>query len=141
MTVDQILRAFYIFATKPGIELQGGLRTRAAEAQTGPTVLVYGPAIALDASLGNAFVVTVTDGVAFVFSAPTNPPPTGYAQVIAITIRNASGGAAGAGTWNAAFKTDGNVPAIANGFNRTFGFHWDGTNWIEDYQSAADVAN
>ena len=141
MLISQLLRNFHIIGGKPGIEWQGGETTRACVRQLGPTVLVYGPAIALDASLGNIFQVTVTDGVAFAFSAPTNPPAATFDQEIAIRIINASGGAAGVGTWNAAFKTDGNVPAIANGFSRTFGFIWDGAHWIETYQSAADVAN
>lgn len=141
MLVDQIIRRIRLVAGRVDLQWQGGTTTRAAVCQELPTALVYGPSIAIDAGAGNQFVVTLTDGVAFAFAAPTNPPGATFGQQITITIVNASGGAAGAGTWNAIFKTDGNVPAIANGKNRTFGFLWNGTNWVETFQSAADVAN
>lgn len=118
----------------------GGLMARAARLEP-VTTLTYGASIAIDASLGNLFTVTVTDAVAFAFAAPTNTPPTGFSQEITITVRNTSGGAHGAGTWNAVFKTAGNVPAIATGNSRSFSFKWDGTNWVETFRSAADVAN
>ena len=102
---------------------------------------MYGPSIAIDASVGNAFVVSVTDAVAFAFAAPTFPPDTTFGQLLYITIRNTSGGAHGAGTWNAIFKTTGNVPAIADTKNRTFVFQWNGTNWVEIVAPAADVSN
>lgn len=105
--------------------------------------LTYGPSIAVNAALANLFVVTITDNVAFVTAAPTNPPGVaGQSQEITITYRNASGGAHGAGTWNAVFKTQAAVfPAIANGFSRSIRFRWDGTNWVELWRSAADIAN
>jgi hypothetical protein len=109
-----------------------------------PLVTVtYGAAPAIDASLGNLFVMTITDNVAFVFAAPTNPPAVaGQSQEITITCRNASGGAHGAGTWNAVFKTQATVfPAIATGFSRSIRFRWNGTNWVEMWRSAADIAN
>lgn len=105
------------------------------------TTVAYGPAPAINAALGNLFVVTVTDAVAFAVAAPTNPPAAGLSQVIVLTIRNGSGGAHGAGTWDAVFKTSGNVPAIADTKSRSFCFRWDGTNWVELWQTAADVAN
>lgn len=105
------------------------------------TTLTYGVSIAIDASLGNDFVVTITDGVAFAIAAPTNPPASGD-QVINITFRNASGGAHGAGTFNAIYKTAAaGFVAIGNGNSRTYTFRWNGTNWVEWYRSAADVAN
>lgn len=140
MQWSQVLKTWRTVATNVFLELFGGLILDDALWQPLVT-LPYGASIAINASLGNSFVVTVTDGNAFAFAAPTNPPATGFGQTINITIKNASGGAAGAGTWDAVFKTDGNVPAIADGNNRTFGFTWDGTNWIETYQSAADVSN
>lgn len=105
------------------------------------TTVVYGVAPVIDASLGNEFVVTVTDAVAFVFAAPTNPPAAGLDQIIELTIRNTSGAAHGAGTFNAVFKTSAAVPAIATANSRTFAFRWNGTNWVESFRSAADVAN
>lgn len=140
MQFAQALRAFLVHGANPLPVLFGGIGLG------GPvlnvlTTLAYGVSIALDAALGNDFQVTVTDAVAFTFAAPTNTPPAGFCQDISITIRNASGGAHGAGTWNAIFKTTGNVPAIADGSSRTFCFRWNGTNWVEIGAIAADVAN
>ena len=102
----------------------------------------YSATPTFDLSLGNQFVVTITDGVAFVMAVPTNPPAAGLEMMWACTFRNAAGGAHGAGTWNAIFKTVATVfPAIANGFSRTVWFRWNGTNHVEIGRSAADVAN
>lgn len=136
----KLVKEWLLVGSKVVGRLIGGLLT------SGPvgsviTTLTYGPSIAVDASLGNQFVVTVTDAVAFAIAAPTNTVPTGFGQQITITIRNASGGAHGAGTFNAVFKTSGAVPAIATGFSRSFSFRWNGTNWVELWRTAADVAN
>jgi len=120
--------------------LFGGLFTGAASGGI-LTTLTYGAAIALDASLGNEFVVTITDGVAFVLSNPTNPPPSGQDQVIMVTFKNASGGAHGAGTFDTLYKTSAALAAIADTKNRTIAFRWDGTNWVEIWRTAADVSN
>ena len=136
----KLLKTWRISGSRILAELFGGIATNGANVDA-LTTLTYGASIAIDASLGNQFVVTVTDGVAFAFAAPTNTPPTGFAQEIFITIRNGSGGAHGAGTWNAVFKVTGNVPAIANGFSRTFGFRWNGTNWVQILVPATDVPN
>ena len=140
MRISDILRAWRISGSTVLAELFGGLMRQGPDVEP-LTTLTYGPTIAIDASLGNLFVVTITDAVAFVVGAPTNTPPTGRSQVIAITFRNGSGGAHGAGTYNAVFKTSGNVPAIANGFSRTFAYQWDGTNWVQTLVPATDVAN
>ncbi len=137
----KLLKSWRIVAGVPMPEFFGGLLAR------GPfnnilNTITYSAAPTPDASLGNFFVVTITDAVAFVVGAPTNPPSTGFSQCIAITFKNASGGAHGAGTWNAVYKTQATVfPAIATGFSRTVWFRWDGTNWVEVSRSAADVAN
>lgn len=103
--------------------------------------VTYSAAPVVDLSQGNHFVMTITDNVAFVFGAPTNTPTTGE-QFWTITCRNTSGGAHGAGTWNAVFKTQATVfPAIATGFSRTIAFIWNGTNHVECWRSAADIAN
>lgn len=123
------------------IGITGAINRDARE--TEPLVTVaYSATPTVDLSLGNQFVCTITDGVAFVVAAPTNPPAAGLEQVWEITFRNASGGAHGAGTWNAVFKTQATVfPAIANGFSRTIRFRWNGTNHVELMRTAADVAN
>lgn len=106
------------------------------------TAVAYSAAPVIDASLGNDFVMTITDGNAIVVGAPTNTPAAGQCQDISFTIKNASGGAHGALTWNAVFKTQATAfAAVANGFSRTVFFRWNGTNWVELVRTAADVAN
>ena len=141
MTLKQLLKTIRINGNRALVELFGGFITNGANCSVA-TTLTYGATIAIDASLGNNFVVTITDAVAFAIGAPTNTPPTGFGQVIRITFRNGSGGAHGAGTFNAVFKTPAaGFPAIADGFSRTFEYSWNGTNWVETFRSAADVAN
>lgn len=141
MLLKRFLKTWRVFGSRTFAEWMGGCIYNGANMSV-LTTLTYGPNIATDASLGNDFVVTITDAVAFNINAPTNPPPTGFDQVINITFRNASGGAHGAGTFNAVFKTAAaGFAAIANGFSRTYTFRWNGTNWVEWYRSAADVAN
>lgn len=110
---------------------------------TSPLITVtYSAAPVIDASLGNDFVMTITNNTALVVAAPINPPAAGQCQDISFTIRNASGGAHGALTWNAIFKTQATAfSAVANGFSRTVFFRWNGTNWVELVRTAADVAN
>lgn len=109
---------------------------------TGEVITVtYSAAPVINAALGNFFVMTITDAVAIVVAAPTNPP-SGTGQMIWFTVKNGSGGAHGALTWNAVFKTQATAfSAVANGFSRTVCFRWDGTNWVEMMRTAADVAN
>lgn len=140
MRFSQFLKSWRVQGTKQFAELMGGIIAPAAIRGT-PVTVTYSAAPAINAALGNDFIITITDAVAFVVAAPTNTPPTGYSQVIRITFRNTSGGAHGAGTFNAVFKTSGNVPAIATGNSRTIAFRWDGTNWVEIFRTAADVAN
>lgn len=112
--------------------------------------LTYGPSIAWELRSGLHGIVTITDAVAFVLAAPTFggvalsavAPFTSMAGLrIALTYRNTSGGAHGAGTFNAIFKTSGNFAAIATATNRTICFEWNGANFIELWRTAADVAN
>lgn len=122
-------------------ELFGGLFLNRAQVGILSTI-TYSATPTLDAALANDFVCTITDNVAFVVAAPLNTPPTGFTQEISITFRNASGGAHGAGTWNAVFLTQATAfAAIADGFSRTIFFRWNGTNWVELVRTAADVAN
>ncbi len=99
--------------------------------------LTYGTTIATNAALGTSFLITVTDGVAFTISAPTNLVS---GQTYTYTIKNTSGGAVGTITWNAIFKMAAlTTPATAN--QRSITFLYDGTNLIELYKTAADVPN
>lgn len=101
------------------------------------TAVTYSGSMTPDASLGNEFDITATNGTAFTINAPTNPTD---GQRITITIRNTSGGALGAATWNAVFKMVAWANP-ANGFSRSIDFRYNGTNWVELMRGAADVAN
>ncbi|MGH3589531.1 MAG: hypothetical protein ACRDRF_00640 [Pseudonocardiaceae bacterium] len=105
------------------------------------STLTYGPNIAVNLALGNAFVVSITDAVAFQTDNPTNPPPTGFNTWLFITYKNVSGGAHGAGTFGTLYKTSAALAAIADTKNRTIAFQWNGTNYVEMWRTAADVAN
>ena len=125
------------------VELYGGLTLNGTLIATGyvgtaAVAPVYGPAIAIDASAGGLFIITPTDAVAFAIGAPTG----GIAgQEIKIQVVNSTGGAIGAGTFNAIYKMVSNTLAvIANGKNRTVTFVFNGVNWIE-VNYAADVPN
>lgn len=99
--------------------------------------LTYGVAINTDSSAGKTFIVTVTDGVAFTMVSPTNGTP---GQELIYVIRNASGGAMGAITWGAFFRTS-TFTNPANGFSRSIQFNYNGTLWIEQFKSPSDVQN
>ena len=99
--------------------------------------VTYSAGITINVQLGDSFVITATNGTAFTINAPLNPQ---NGRVITITIRNTSGGALGVITWNAVFKMPAfTSPATAN--SRSVTFHYNGTNWVQRYQSAADVPN
>lgn len=99
--------------------------------------LTYSASMTINAASGNIFTATATNGVAFTINAPTDPA-TG--QPLRLRIRNTSGGALGAATFNAAFKMAAWVNP-ANGFSRTIDFDYDGSNWVEASRTAADVPN
>lgn len=99
----------------------------------------YGPTITIDCSLGDNFIIAVSNNTAFTISAPTNAPSTGFTKKITITIANGSGGAMGAITWNAAFALAGAFTNPASTKQRSVTFLWSGTGWNELYRTAADV--
>lgn len=105
---------------------------------TGRVVLTYSATIATDASLGNSFSITATNGTAFTISSPTNLI-TG--QRLTYTIRNTSGGALGAITWGATFKINATAIAPATGTSRSIEFLYDGVNLVEQFRGALDVPN
>lgn len=100
--------------------------------------LVYGPTINTNVANAESFVISATNGTAFTIAAPTGGVS---GQTITYTIRNASGGAIGAITWNAVFKLNAAAIAPANGNSRSISFQYNGTNWVETFRSAADVPN
>jgi hypothetical protein len=140
MRLGELFKTWRIVGSRLMAELFGGLALGAATWQPLVT-LTQAASILVDAILGDLFVVSLTTNAVFVIANPTNPPPAGFSQVIVITIRNTVGGAHGAGTFGTLYKTSAAVPAIANANSRSFCFRWDGTNWVELWRTAADVAN
>lgn len=114
-----------------------GLQMRSRRFAHARVGLTYSASMTPDVYLGNEFVVTATNATAFTLNAPTNVT-TG--QRITLRIRNASGGALGAATWNAVFKMAAWTQP-ANGFSRAIDFTYDGTNWVECGRTPADVPN
>lgn len=142
----RVFRSWRVAGTQLFTELFGGMIRAAADAEPVVT-LVYSAAPVPQLEQGNQHVMTVTDAVAHVIGAPlfggaamsaTNP---GTGMVWTLTVRNASGGAAGALTFNAVFKIAGAWVATATGFSRSITFRWNGTNHVELYRGAADVSN
>lgn len=99
--------------------------------------VTYSASMTLDASLGRDFTITANNGSAFTINAPTNAT-TG--QRITVMIRNTSGGALGAATWDAVFKMAAWTQP-ANGFSRSIDCRYDGSNWVEVSRTPADVPN
>ena len=97
----------------------------------------YGVTVSIDASLGNEFDVTATNGTAFTVANPTNATD---GQRITITIRNTSGGALGVVTWDTLYKLAAwTSPATA--FSRSIDFKYNGVNWVEVSRATVDVPN
>jgi hypothetical protein len=97
----------------------------------------YGASITTNVRFGNTQRYTVNNGTAFTINAPTNAIA---GTKLTYIFKNTSGGAMGAITWNSVFK----LPTLtmpATGFNRAYTFIYDGTNWVFQYQTAADVPN
>jgi hypothetical protein len=136
MQLKDFIRRFTAGAI-PRFTLAGAITFE--RAYNGPLVTVAytsGVTIAINARSGNQQVLTITDNVATVIGAPSNPI-TG--QLLSLTIRNASGGALGGTTFNAVFKmstwTD---PANAN--SQTITWRYNGTNWVQT-AAGVDVPN
>jgi hypothetical protein len=101
------------------------------------TTVTYSASMTIDCTQGSYHTITATNGSAFAINAPTSPLD---GQPLTITLRNASGGALGAATWNAAFKMSAwTNPANAN--SRSITFIYNGTNWIQISQTGVDVPN
>jgi hypothetical protein len=101
------------------------------------SVVTYSASMTPDASLGNIFEISANNGVAFTINAPSNPTTN---QRITFTLRNISGGALGAATWDVIFKMSAwTNPANAN--SRSIDFIYNGTNWVEASRTTADVPN
>lgn len=111
--------------------------TKLATAMALEAAVTYSASMTPDASLGNRQVITATNNTAFAINAAINPYLN---QTMTVTIRNTSGGALGAATWNAVYKMAvWTQPANAN--SRSIIFYYNGTNWIEIARTPADVPN
>lgn len=101
----------------------------------------FGAAITIDTSVATGSLwqrITANAATAPTIGAPST---TVSGQRLTITIRNASGGAMGATTFNAIYKLGAAWTNPANGFSRSIEFMCDGTNFVEIGRTAADVAN
>jgi hypothetical protein len=99
--------------------------------------LAYSASMTPDCTQASEFIVNPSNGVAFTINAPLNPM-TG--MLLTLSIRNATGGALGAVTWNAVFKLAAWTQP-ANTFNRSITYKYDGTNWIQVSQTGVDIPN
>jgi hypothetical protein len=105
-----------------------------------PNTIVYSAAMAVDLSKGSWQLITATDTNAFTIANPTNVAGL-QGPCFALTIANASGGTIGTWTFGTAYKVEASPTKPANGFQRTYLFVNDGTNWREWSYTANDVAN
>ena len=101
----------------------------------------YSASITPNATHGQWFTITVTNGTAFTINAPSSAPASSQTQELTIEIFNNSGGAMGAITWDAAFSLVGGAftnPASTK--KRFVRFAWNGTTWIEITRASADYS-
>lgn len=101
---------------------------------------VYSASITPDASVFKSFVLSANNGTAFTINAPINAQENELDVELTFVIRNVSGGALGAVTWNAIYKLA-TWTQPANGFSRSITFRWNGTNWLEVSRTPIDVPN
>ena len=115
----------------------------------GPDIVTvpYSNSMTPDLGLGSHQQINPTNNTAFTINAPlydgaamdaANPGPTGFQWTL--TIRNASGGALGAATLNAALRLAAWTQP-ANGFSRSITFQWNGTTHVEVSRTTVDVPN
>ena len=102
-----------------------------------PITITYSASMTPSAVAGDNQTITATNGTAFTINAPTGPQA---GQRLTITIRNTSGGALGAATWNAVFKMAAWTQP-ATGFSRSIAFLYTGSAWVEVSRTTADVPN
>jgi hypothetical protein len=124
-----------IFVGAPPTAIQNPSATNLSS--IGRLALTYSASITPDVGVSDTFEITATNSTAFTINAPLKPMD---GKKISITIRNTSGGALGAITWNAVFKMSAfTSPATAN--SRAVGFFFDGTNWVQTFLQSVDVPN
>jgi hypothetical protein len=114
-----------------------GLGTFGAAIKGKRVVVTYSASITPDANLATCFDISPNNGTAFTINLPTNPTD---GQVITYTIRNTSGGALGAITWDSAYKMSAWTNP-ANAFSRSITFRYNGAAWVQISQTGVDVPN
>lgn len=96
-----------------------------------------------DASRNTVYVINVTGSGAWQIGFRTGGG-TGWTvpgQVFTVMVKNTSGGAISTPSFSSSIHTAGAFTVPANGYNRSITFMYNGTNFIELYRTAADVAN
>ena len=96
----------------------------------------YSTSITLNRAGAQRHVITATNNTNFTINAPSGT--VGVGSPLWVVIRNNSGTSLGTITWDAIFKKA-SFTAPGNGAQRSALFYWNGTNWVMDTQSAADV--
>lgn len=96
----------------------------------------YSSSITLNRAGAQRHIITATNNSNFTITAPSGT--VGVGSPLWVVIRNASGGALGTITWDAIFKKS-TFTAPADLTQRSILFYWNGTDWIQDIQSAADI--
>lgn len=109
---------------------------RALRAPSVPLVVRYGTTVTIDSAVARVFQVTATDGVAFTIAKPLNLVP---GREVWLDLRNGSGGALGAITWDAVFLRDGSFAAPAAGKGRIIGFYFDGVKMRQLGAASGDL--
>lgn len=140
MRLTELVKSYRVSGANILTEFFGGII--GVQAQTRIVTPTYGVTVGIDASLGDNFIITATNGVAFTVNAPTNVPLSTYTKHLTITIANGSGGVLGAITWTAGaggFRLAGAFTNPANATQRSVIFRWNGTVWHELARTAADV--
>jgi hypothetical protein len=102
-------------------------------------VITYSASMTPDTGAGTEFYINATNGTAFTINAPTTNV---VGQDLTIRIRNASGGALGAVTWNATYHMSAWTQP-ANGQSRFITFRWDPTSaiWMQVNPAGVDIPN
>jgi hypothetical protein len=106
-------------------------------ASIGRFVVPYSASMTFSAQYWDKFVITATNATAFTINAPTSPM---LGKKISVMVRNSSGGALGAVTWNGVFKLSA-WSQPANGNSRSIDFTYDGANWVQSGQTGVDIPN
>lgn len=101
------------------------------------TVLAFGATVTPSAKASSALLIIPTSGIAFAIAAPTSVIS---GQTLTFTIKNTTGGALGAVTWNAIYKLATWV-SPATGNSRSITFLYNGTNLTEVSRTTVDVPN